>query len=170
MEVPHGFSTFAHIAQHITLLNFSALQCFDPLYRSTPTKKMPTQDSSEEYKTYTPHQVGTYLSHINFPVAEYKHILPGVSTAVETLTCLSALQRFHLAAIPFENLSLHYSPARVISLDKDELFEKMIASGSRRGGYCMEQNLLFGTVLRTMNFNVVSTGARVMGDKRFGGW
>lgn len=47
----------------------------------------------------------------------------------------------------------------MISLDKEDLFEKIVTL--ERGGYCMENNLLFSTVLRTLGFEVVATGARV---------
>lgn len=34
----------------------------------------------------------------------------------------------------------------------------------------MEQNLFFGTVLKSLGFEVISTGARVMGSGDYNGW
>ncbi|KAL9630897.1 MAG: hypothetical protein Q9204_004485, partial [Flavoplaca sp. TL-2023a] len=89
---------------------------------------------------------------------------------------LRTLQQHHLSNYPFENLSLHYSTTHTISLDTDALFEKFVEKGCGRGGYCMENNGFFGTVLRSMGYDVTSVGARVCegvggGDgSLFGGW
>ena len=96
------------------------------------------------------------------------------------LELLSALQRHHLANVPFENLELHYSPTKVINTDAELLFQKIVTQNNGRGGYCMENNLFFGTLLRTLGFSVMSTGGRVntavqpSGDigpqERYTGW
>lgn len=39
-----------------------------------------------------------------------------------------------------------------------------------RGGYCMENNCFFGTVLRSIGFDVYSAGARVKSPSGYGGW
>jgi len=64
-----------------------------------------------------------------------------------------------MATVPFENLALHYSTHHSITLDPECLFEKVVGRG--RGGYCMENNCFFGTVLRTLGYAMVSVGARV---------
>lgn len=79
----------------------------------------------------------------------------------EGLIFLTALQRCHLAAIPFENISLHYSPHHTISIDTSALYDKIVASKAGRGGYCMENNSLFGTLLRSLGFDVYPVGARI---------
>lgn len=80
------------------------------------------------------------------------------------MAVLSALIRHHLYDIPFENLDLHYSPSKHVCLDPDYIFDKVVGSGRGprgRGGWCFEHNLLFATVLRTLGYDVMSTGARV---------
>jgi len=90
------------------------------------------------------------------------------------MTVLSALIRHHLYDIPFENLDLHYSLSKHVCLDPDYIFDKVVGSGRifdkvvgsghgqrGRGGWCFEHNLLFATVLRTLGYDVMSTGARV---------
>ena len=69
------------------------------------------------------------------------------------------LQQHALANIPFENLSLHYSPDHVITLNPDEVFEKIVVR--RRGGYCFENNLIFAIILRSLGYRVHSGAARV---------
>lgn len=60
----------------------------------------------------------------------------------------------------FENLQLHYSSHHSISLDPEHLYTKIVEKDNR-GGYCMENNCFFGTVLRTLGFSLHSAGARV---------
>lgn len=64
-----------------------------------------------------------------------------------------------MARVPFENLALHYSTHHSVLLDLDFLFEKMVTRGM--GGYCMENNRFFATILRTLGYTVLSGGARV---------
>ncbi len=75
-----------------------------------------------------------------------------------TLETLRALQRAHLAAVPFENLEI--VTGGEIRLDLASLEGKLVRR--RRGGYCHEQNILFGTVLDRLGFRVVVRGARML--------
>jgi N-hydroxyarylamine O-acetyltransferase len=75
-----------------------------------------------------------------------------------TLDTLAALQLRHVQAIAFENLNpLLGWPVR---LDPASLERKLVHDG--RGGYCYEQNLLFGHVLRALGFRVTGLAARVL--------
>ena len=49
-------------------------------------------------------------------------------------------------------------------MDADELYEKLVERKRGRGGYCMENNYFFGTVLRSLGFGVYSAGAKVCED------
>ena len=119
---------------------------------------------------YSQEQVNTYLSYISFPVAKYKPVTPETARSEYGLTYISALQKYQLSHVPFENLILHYSKERQVSLDKDDLFEKVVGAKNGRGGYCMENNKFFGTILRTMGFEIVPIGARVLLSGGSGGW
>lgn len=78
-----------------------------------------------------------------------------------TLETLRALQRAHLAAVPFENLEI--ATGGEIRLDLESLQDKLVRR--RRGGYCHEQNILFATVLDRLGFAVEGRSARMlMGD------
>jgi arylamine N-acetyltransferase len=117
---------------------------------------------------YTQQQIDAYLSRISLPTSKYKKSTPKWPSTEDGLAYLSQLQKYHLTEVPFENLSLHYSKRPTVSLDIDDLFEKIVKR--HRGGYCMENNSLFGTLLQSLGFEVVPTGARVWNGVRFSGW
>lgn len=75
-----------------------------------------------------------------------------------TLRTLQSLHLNHTTAIPFENLDS--LTGRPVPLDMASLEGKLIHR--RRGGYCFEQNLLFGQVLRNLGFRVTGLSARVL--------
>jgi hypothetical protein len=70
------------------------------------------------HPTYTTEQVDQIYHRIRLP-EQYRY---SPSEETKEITCgdgalelLSALQRHHLANVPFENLELHYSPTKVIN-------------------------------------------------------
>ncbi|KAF8866475.1 cysteine proteinase [Acephala macrosclerotiorum] len=115
--------------------------------------------SSQDQLPYTQAQVEAYLSRVS---------LPEIARSKGSLEYLSALQKHHLVAVPFENLSLHYSKEHTNSLNKDDLYEKIVTR--RKGGYCFESNGFFGLMLRSLGFEVVSVGARVTLVNPVAGW
>ena len=76
---------------------------------------------------------------------------------------LKQLQVAHLHSVPFENLSIHYDQA--IILTEEQLFEKVV--GRRRGGFCYELNGLFALLLRDLGFRVEKIAAEVYSDGSF---
>ena len=74
-----------------------------------------------------------------------------------TLETLRELHRLQPQAIAFENLDPLLG--RPVKLDAGSLDAKLVKGG--RGGYCFEQNLLFGHVLRALGFKVREATARV---------
>lgn len=119
---------------------------------------------------YTQEQIDAYLSYISFPIAKYRKITPETTQTEHGLAYLTALQKYQLAKVPFENLILHYSKDHRVSVDKDDIFEKIVGTKSGRGGYCMENNMFFGTVLKTMGFDVFAIGGRVLLESERPGW
>ncbi len=75
-----------------------------------------------------------------------------------TLDILQALHLLQPQVIAFENLDPLLK--RPVRLDAPSLEQKMIKNG--RGGYCYEQNLLFGHALRAIGFKVTELAARVL--------
>jgi arylamine N-acetyltransferase len=114
---------------------------------------------------YSPDQLTKYFAHISFPEGNHGGL---------SLSYLTALQTRHQAKVPFENLSLHYSKTRLLSLDPLDLYTKIVDRGM--GGYCMEINTFFATVLRCLGFTLFSTGGRVsdattgMPGRGYSGW
>ncbi|KAI9885362.1 MAG: hypothetical protein M1823_002833 [Watsoniomyces obsoletus] len=121
--------------------------------------------------TYSRQQLDRYYERIELSV---RRVAGDWARKAPGLTYLRALQRNHMAHVPFENLSLHYSTDHQISIDPQALYRKIVER--RRGGYCMENSGFFGTVLRSLGYQVYAAGARVAhraADDRgpeFGGW
>jgi arylamine N-acetyltransferase len=93
-------------------------------------------------------------------------ILSNPTLATDTSHALPhhrALHRHHVATIPFENLELHYSAHKKISLHYLDLFTKFVSRGTThgRGGRCMENNTFFATILRSLGYDVKNSAARV---------
>lgn len=116
--------------------------------------------------TLTPTQLRAYLAHLHL------HLQEGDGGA--TRPTLKQLVTANLRYIPFESLGLHYSPSSPrlgrpeVHISLDAVFDKII-SPRNRGGYCMENNTLFGALLKTLGFVVWSTGARVSRAMNSGG-
>lgn len=75
-----------------------------------------------------------------------------------TPATLAALASGHARSIPFENIDA--LAGRRVSLDPDEVFDKLVRRG--RGGWCFEQNLLLGEGLRALGFDVTDLAGRVL--------
>ena len=119
---------------------------------------------------YSTTQLHAYFSHIALdPLFLSSPLLKDpmlARTSAHGLPFLSALMRHHMAAIPYENLKLHYSAIHAITpcdlmLDVQEIYSHIIEGGMGRGGQCLQLNGMFGTVLRSLGFDVMSTGARI---------
>jgi len=78
---------------------------------------------------------------------------------------IAVLQEAHMRAIPFENIDplLGIVP----SLDPGDLVEKLIVR--RRGGYCYEQNAIFGRALEALGYAPRVLLARVRNGASEGG-
>jgi N-hydroxyarylamine O-acetyltransferase len=74
-----------------------------------------------------------------------------------SLATLRQLHLHHVLAVPFENLDVLLD--RTLSLELSALEQKIVHEA--RGGYCFEQNTLFGAVLRALGYRVDDLIARV---------
>jgi arylamine N-acetyltransferase len=124
---------------------------------------------SSQRPTFSRDQVTKYFERLQLPDEKRVYHVAGLDPKA-ALEYLTLLQKLHLVAIPFENLTLHYSAHHQISLHPDELFKKVIADDNGRGGYCMENNCLLGTLLRSLGFVLFSGGARVFDGGEWTGW
>lgn len=119
--------------------------------------------------TYSTDQIEKYFERLGLPQEKRIYNVASLNAA-EALEHLALLQKLQLAAVPFENISLHYSTHHSISVHPEELFRKIIGDDNGRGGYCMENNRLFGTLLNSLGFTLYSGGCRCFGDDTWTGW
>ncbi|KAF4462769.1 arylamine N-acetyltransferase 2 [Fusarium albosuccineum] len=117
---------------------------------------------------YSNVQLQKYFDRIAFPSAYRTFSVADLGPDAQ-LQLLLRLLKYQLANVPFENLTLHYSWHRVIDVNVDHLYDKVV--GERRGGYCMENNSFFHTVLLSLGYDVYMAGARVYSpdSSRYGG-
>ncbi len=94
--------------------------------------------------------ITTYLRRINYS-----------GTLAPNAETLRGLQKAHLLAVPFENLSIH--AGEPIILNDAALFEKIVSR--HRGGFCYELNGLFAWLLRQLGFRVDMLSAGVANPK-----
>ncbi|MBO9714665.1 arylamine N-acetyltransferase [Sphingomonas sp.] len=78
------------------------------------------------------------------------------------LATLTALTTRHVASVPFDNLDVQLG--RPVTIGLDAAFAKLV--GARRGGWCFEQNGLFGCALGELGFSVRRIAAGVMRAER----
>ncbi|KAL0256452.1 hypothetical protein SLS55_008847 [Diplodia seriata] len=144
----------------------SALKRYDSGKNNASSPRQTMADAPR----YTKTQLRQYFDRISLPenLRVYDVTLMGPRGKLDYL---ALLQKQSLSTIPFENLGLHYSQHRRISLDPDELFQKQVLTQGR-GGYCMENNLVQNIALRSLGYHVYSAGARVKGgpDAAYNGW
>ncbi|XP_037609298.1 arylamine N-acetyltransferase, pineal gland isozyme NAT-10-like [Sebastes umbrosus] len=76
------------------------------------------------------------------------------------LATLKLIHKQHVMSIPFENLSIHCGEK--IIMDLEVIFNKMVRSS--RGGWCLENNFLFGWVLREMGYDSTTLGCRIFNN------
>ncbi|KAJ4991301.1 arylamine n-acetyltransferase 1 [Stagonosporopsis vannaccii] len=123
--------------------------------------QLPLND--EDRPRYSTHQLQDYFSRIELPHKYLESPLLSnkshATTKEHGLPFLQALTRHHTCFVPFENLELHYSAHKTITLDPADLYTKLVTR--RRGGRCMENNTFFATVLRSLGFDVRNCGGRV---------
>jgi arylamine N-acetyltransferase len=109
------------------------------------------------YKSpYSTEQLNQYVERIQLPSKYHPSSNPMLD-----IDLLTALHVHQISAIPYENLDLHYSSHHSVSLDPQLTFNKIVLKGYNRGGYCMEDSLLFLWMLQGYGFDVYPTGVRI---------
>jgi arylamine N-acetyltransferase len=105
---------------------------------------------------YTQDQIPAFLAHIDLPQKYHPSDNP-----VQDLNYLTALHVHTISTIPYDNLSLHYSSTHKISINPQHAFEKIVTNKRGRGGYCMENSIMFNHVLRALGWNAYTVGVRI---------
>lgn len=99
---------------------------------------------------YSNDQVNAWLQYI------------GISDRPNDILTADFLHRLHvhqISTIPYENLSLHYSQTKQVSLDPHDLYNKIMVR--KRGGYCMENSLFYNHMLRGLGFSAYTAGVTI---------
>nr|XP_056718213.1 arylamine N-acetyltransferase, pineal gland isozyme NAT-3-like [Euleptes europaea] len=73
------------------------------------------------------------------------------------LKTLTAVLQRHIRSVPFENLNIHCG--ETIEFGLEAVYKKIVKY--HRGGWCLENNLLFSWVLQTMGYDVTLLGSHV---------
>ncbi len=79
-----------------------------------------------------------------------------------TVSVLASLLRHHACSVAFENVDVQLG--RSLTIDAEAAFEKIVERG--RGGWCYEQNGLFGWALSGIGFEVTRVAGAVRRDER----
>jgi arylamine N-acetyltransferase len=92
-----------------------------------------TSKTPAQLGPFTPEEVQKYLDVIQLPKKFHPENKPALN-----LEFLTALHVHQISTMPYENLDLHYSAKKEITLDPRHCYEKFVERGKGRGGYCME--------------------------------
>lgn len=133
--------------------------------------------------TYTLAQLERYFSHIHLPKRYQEALLrpPQTSSPANRLDLLKRLQQHQIVNVAWENLSKFYNPIQgpvTALVHPQEVFSKIVGRGANgrldgrggRGGGCLENNTLFGTVIRSLGYDVYPGGGRVHVGSEWTGW
>ncbi|KAI1126183.1 hypothetical protein F5Y10DRAFT_245340 [Nemania abortiva] len=101
---------------------------------------------------YAREQIDQFLDYIQLP-KQYHHAPPSYDL-------LRTLHTHMLAAVPYENLAIHYNPSHAVELDPQHLFRKIVVNKRGRGGYCMEDGILYNHMLVGLGFDSYTVGVR----------
>ncbi|EME83004.1 uncharacterized protein MYCFIDRAFT_182695 [Pseudocercospora fijiensis CIRAD86] len=122
--------------------------------------------NAKDRPRYSKQQLERYFDRIELPQTYRDSPVMSDPTLARTkehgLPLIQAMTRYHTSHIPFENLQMHYSGTRKISLNMDDLYDRFADTvGCGSGGRCMQNNGFFGTVMRSLGYNVRNGGSRV---------
>ncbi|CAD0084566.1 unnamed protein product [Aureobasidium vineae] len=117
-----------------------------------PDRRRYSKEELQEYFT----RIELSQKYLDSPILSNAEL---AATKEHGLPLLEALCRHHTSNVPFENLILHYSASKKVTLELSELYDWVVQK--RRGGRCMENNSFFGTVLRSIGYQVRNCAGRV---------
>ncbi|KAL8389031.1 hypothetical protein RB595_008845 [Gaeumannomyces hyphopodioides] len=128
-----------------------------------PTSLTQVALSPADRPRYSEAELQEYLERIKLPQEHRDSIVLKDPSQARTkehgLPFLQALVLYHGCNVLFDNLVLHYSASKAVTLDQAELFTKIVRGG--RGGRCMEQNSFLATALRSLGYEVRNCAGRV---------
>ncbi|KAJ4372903.1 hypothetical protein N0V83_003194 [Neocucurbitaria cava] len=66
-----------------------------------------------------------------------------------------------IAAVPYENLWLHYNPTHINTIKPQDTYENIVTDSRGRGGYCFQVSIFFNHILRGLGFPAYLTTVRI---------
>ncbi|KAJ6023901.1 hypothetical protein N7540_004698 [Penicillium herquei] len=114
---------------------------------------------------YSSAQLGRYLDHLSLPT-QYEAYVQDPHDFPKTEEALTVLFQVQITKFPYDNLSAFLSETRLVDIDPQKIYEKLLGSSSEtagqvgRGGYCLECNIFFYHVLQGLGFDGYMTGVR----------
>lgn len=97
-------------------------------------------------------QLSKYLTYIGIGPGHPLYMQRYSDDAAKDIHLLTQLHIHMISTIPYENLSLHYNPTHTIQIKPEGTFQKTVGNARGRGGYCMENTILYHHILRSLGF------------------
>ena len=104
-------------------------------------------------------QIVSFLKHIGLSSLLQQQRFSG--NAAQDLHFLQQLHTHTIAAIPYENLWLHYNPTHTNNIKPQETFNSVITNRRGRGGYCFQVSIFFNHMLRGLGFPAYLAPVRI---------
>ena len=105
-------------------------------------------------------QLSNYLTYIGIGPGHPLYMQRYSGDAARDIHLLTQLHIHMISTIPYENLSLHYNPTHTIQIKPEGTFQKTVGNARGRGGYCMEDSLLYNQMLRALGFRAFTVGVK----------
>lgn len=94
--------------------------------------------------------VDAFYDYIGFPASLRQH--QPLQDPAKDVYFLTQLHVHMIAAVPYDNLWLHYDPTHRVDITALGNFEKVVAQARGRGSYCMGNHILLNHILRFLQF------------------
>ena len=94
--------------------------------------------------------VDAFYDYIDFPAALRLH--RSLEDPAKDIHFLTQLHVCMIAAVPYDNLWLHYDPTHRVDITALGNFDKIVTQARGRGSYCMGNHILLNHILRFLKF------------------
>lgn len=108
---------------------------------------------------FSEEQISSFLQYIDLPLALQQQRYSG--NAAADLHLLTQLHTYMIAAVPYENLWLHYNPTHINSIKVHDTYANIVERRTGRGGYCFQVSIFFNHILRGLGFPAYLTAVRI---------
>jgi len=96
----------------------------------------------------------------NFVLNDYLKRIGFDGEPSATIDCVAEMMRRQLFTVPFENLDVQ--AGKIVSMEPEDIVNKIVYAGQGRGGYCYEVNGLFAMALTALGIEYQFVAARPM--------